>query len=66
MLLQMADLIASIESVAMADAEPGFPLRESDAVLYITAEESVDQVRDPLIVFHSAVWCLDTLQACSV
>lgn len=66
MLLQMADLIASIEPIAMADAEPGSPMRESDAVLYITAEESVDQVRDPLIVSQSAVYCLDTSQACSV
>ena len=44
MLLQIADLMASIQPEAMADAEPGSPMRESDAVLYITAEESVDQV----------------------
>ncbi len=44
MLLQLADLMAATSSEAMAGAEPGSPMRESDAVLYVTAEESVDQV----------------------
>ena len=44
MLLQIADLIASVNTAQTHGAEPGTPMRESEAVLYVTAEESVDQV----------------------
>lgn len=48
MLLQIADMIASVQKVEAAGAEAGSPMKESDAVLYVTAEESVDQARMPL------------------